>query len=149
FEMHPNLRQISRKTLPSPYVERNSRPTPVLNLKLYAGIGLDCGVGVHTRLLSIARYRLPVNQAGTILPSNGESCDLLDTHRPNGSKYLHLLFAHRIGIKRYRRLHRSQRQQLKEMVRHHIPQSTRLFVEGRAVFDSDRFSRSDFYKIDV
>jgi hypothetical protein len=35
FEMHANLRQISCKTFPSPDVERNSCPTPVLNLKLY------------------------------------------------------------------------------------------------------------------
>src|ERR1700728_4233468 len=32
--------------------------------------------------------------AETILPANGESCDVLDTHRPDGSKHLNLLFPH-------------------------------------------------------
>src|SRR4029077_16435332 len=35
FEVHADLCQISCKTLPSPDVERDSSPTPVLNLKPY------------------------------------------------------------------------------------------------------------------
>src|SRR5439155_14901013 len=147
--MNADLRQISCKTFPRPDVERNSSPSPVLNLKLYRRVSFRCGAGIHAWLLLIARYRFPVNHAGTILPSNGESCYLLETHRPNGSKYLHLLLTHRVRIKRYRRLHRSQRQQLKQMVRHHIAQGTRLLVERRAVFESHRFSSGDLYIIDV
>src|SRR5438552_3573145 len=90
FEVHADLRQISCKTLPTPDVERNSRPTPVLNLKSHRCVGLGCRAGIHAWLLPIARYRFPVNHAGTILPSSGESCYILDTHRSNGSKYLHL-----------------------------------------------------------
>src|ERR1700727_3017628 len=140
---------MSCKPLPSPYVEWNSRPTPVLNLKPYCCVSFRYGAGIHSRLLPIARYRFPVNHAGTILPSNGESCYILDTHWPNRSKYLHLLFTHRIRIKRWWRLHRSQRQQLKQMVRHHIAQGAGLFVERRAVFDSHRFSRGDLHIVDV
>src|SRR5207245_9548209 len=119
------------------------------NLKLYRCVGLGCGVGIHAWFLPIARYRFPINQAGTILPSNGESCDILDTHRSNGSKYLHLLLTHRVSIKRYGRLHRSQRQQLKQMVRHHIAQGAGLFIERRAAFDSHGFSSGDLYIVDV
>src|ERR1700675_458290 len=98
--MHADLRQISRETLPSPDVERNSSPSPVLNLKLYRRISFRYGAGVDARLLPIARYPFPINHAGTVLSSSGESCYILDTHRSNGSKYLHLLFTHRIRIKR-------------------------------------------------
>src|SRR6266478_4183193 len=147
--MYADLRQIACKTLPSSDVERNSGPTPVLNLKPYCCVSLRHGAGIHAWLLPVAWYLFPVNHARTILPSSRESCYILDTHWPNGSKYLYLLFTHRIRVKRYRRLHRSQRQQLKQMVRHHIAQSARLFVERRAVLDSHRFSRSDLYIVDV
>src|ERR1700727_2372962 len=140
---------MSCKPLPSPYVEWNSRPTPVLNLQPYCCVSFRDGAGIHSRLLPIARYAFPVDHAGTILPTNGESCCILDTHWPNGSKYLHLLFAHRIRIKRYWGLHRSQGQQLKQMVRHHIAQGAGFFVERRAVLDSNRFSRGDLHIVDV
>src|ERR1700736_1640906 len=35
------------------------------------------------------------------------------------------------------------------MVRHHIAQGARLFIERRAVFDSHRFSSGDLYIVDV
>src|ERR1700686_3012228 len=91
FEMPADLGHISGKTLPGPDVERNTRPTPVLNLQPYSCVGLGVGVGIHAWFLPISRCRFPVNHPGTILPSNGESRDVLDTHRPDGSKYLHLL----------------------------------------------------------
>src|SRR6266853_3609086 len=94
FEMHADLSQILSKTLPSPDVERNSSPTPVLNLKFYGRVGLRYGVAIHAWLFPITWHSFPVNHAGTILPSNGESRYVFDTHRPNGSKYLHLLFTH-------------------------------------------------------
>src|SRR6204780_286209 len=83
FEMHADLGQISCKTLPGPDVERNSGPTPVLNLKPYSCVGLGCGVGIHAGFLPISGYRFPVNHAGPILPSHSESRDVLDTHRPD------------------------------------------------------------------
>src|SRR5260370_30667629 len=94
LEVHVDLCQMSCKTLPSPDVERNSSPTRVLDLKPYCCVGFGCGVGIHSRLLPIARYLLSIKHAGTILPSNGKSCYILDTHRPNGTKYLHLLFTY-------------------------------------------------------
>src|SRR6204780_3752251 len=94
FEMHADLGQISCKTLPGPDVERNSGPTPVLNLKPYSCVGLGCGVGIHALCLLISRFRFPVNYPGSILPSNVELCVDLDTDRPDGTKYLHLLFPH-------------------------------------------------------
>src|SRR5271155_503131 len=147
--MHPNLRQISCQALPGSDVERNSGPTPVLNLKPYRCVSFRYGGWVHAWLFAITWYSFSVNRAGTILPSRGESCYILHAHRPNRSKYLYLLFTHRIRIKRYRRFHRSQRQQLKQMVRAHIAQGTGLFVEGRTVFASHRFSRSDLHMVDV
>src|SRR5438128_704383 len=106
--MHADLRQISCKTLPSSDVERNSSPAPVLDLELYRCVSFRYGVGIHSRLFAITWYPFPVDRAGTVLSASGEACYILDTHRPNGSKYLHLLFTDRIRIKRYRRLHRSQ-----------------------------------------
>src|SRR6266404_664346 len=97
--MYADLRQIACKMLPSSDVERNSGPTPVLNLKSYCCVSFSYGTGIHSRLLPITRYSFSINHAGTILASSGEACYILDTHWPNGSKYLHLLFTHRIRIK--------------------------------------------------
>src|SRR5690348_13334970 len=99
--MHADLCQISCKTLPSSDIERNTRPTPVLNLKPYCCVGLRYGIPIDTRLFAITWYSFPVNHTGTILPSKGESCHILDAHWPNRPKNLHLLFTHRIRIKRY------------------------------------------------
>src|SRR5439155_11926417 len=149
FAVYADLRQISCKTLPGPDVERNSSPTPVVNVKLQRRVSFGHGTGIHAWLLPIARYPFPVNRTRTVLPASCDSCYIPDTHRPNGSKYLHLLFTDRVRIKRYRRLHRSQRQQLKQMVSHHIAQGARLFIERRAVFDSHRFSSGDLHILDV
>src|SRR5438132_4910476 len=97
--MHADLSQISFKTLPSTDVKRNSSPTPVLNLKPYRCVSFRYGAGINSGLLPITRYPFPVNHSGTILPSDGESCYVLQTHRPYGSKDLDLLLKHRIPIK--------------------------------------------------
>jgi hypothetical protein len=49
-----DLSQIPYKMLPRPDVERNSRPTPALELKLCGCVGLGCGVGIHAWLLLVS-----------------------------------------------------------------------------------------------
>src|SRR6267143_372539 len=82
--MYADLRQIACKMLPSSDVERNSGPTPVLNLKSYCCVSFRYGAGVHAWLLPIARYLFAINHARTILPPSGEPCYVINTHPMKG-----------------------------------------------------------------
>jgi hypothetical protein len=61
----------------------------------------------------------------------------------------HLFVTHRVGLKRNRRLHGCQRDQLQQMIRHHVAQGPRLFVIAAALLDADLFRGRDLHTIDV
>ena len=60
-----------------------------------------------------------------------------------------LLGAHRIGIERYRRLHRRHGDELEDMVRHHVAQRACDFVEARAGFHTHGFGHGDLHMVDA
>ncbi len=66
----------------------------------------------------------------------------------NGMQDFRLFVAHRVGIKRDRRFHRRQRKQLKEMIGHHVAQSTGRLVETAALFHSHGLGRRNLHAVD-
>ena len=51
-------------------------------------------------------------------------------------QHLRLFVAHGVGVERDRRLHRRQRDQLEEMVRHHVAQRTGRVVVAASLLDA-------------
>ena len=60
-----------------------------------------------------------------------------------------LFVANLVGVKGNWRLHSRHGQQLEKMIRHHIAESARSFVESTAMFDAHRFCRRDLHVVHV
>src|SRR5690606_1180350 len=86
---------------------------------------------------------------GAVLSAHGASAGLIAAHTVDGVQDLHLLVSDRIGGKRDRRFHRGERDELKKMVRDHIPQRTRLVVVTSAPLDTECFGDRDLNMVDV
>ena len=54
-----------------------------------------------------------------------------------------------VGVERARRLHRGQRQNLKQVIRDHVAQCASLLVIAAAHLDAERFGHRDLHVIDV
>ena len=92
---------------------------------------------------------LAVHHAFAILAAHGSGKHLLGTQRLNGMQNFGLLIAHRVGVKRNRRLHGGQGDQLHDVIRHHVAQRTGCVVIAAAMFDADGFRHRDLHVIDV
>ena len=60
-----------------------------------------------------------------------------------------MLVANFVGVEGNGRLHGGHRQQLKEMIRHHVAERAGGFVESAAMLDADRFRRGDLHVVHV
>ena len=69
--------------------------------------------------------------------------------REGGRQHVGLLRAHRMCVEADRRLHRDQRQQLEQMVRHHVAQRAGCVIETAAVADAELFVDGDLDMVDV
>ena len=69
--------------------------------------------------------------------------------RPDRAQHLDALVADAVGLERDRRLHRGQRQQLEQVVLHHVAQRAGLLVVAAAAFDADRLGHRDLHVVDV
>ena len=67
----------------------------------------------------------------------------------NRPQYLHFLKTNAVCFKCSRDFHRGQREQLREMVLHHVAQRAIVFVVGSAVFHAQRFGYRDLHALDV
>ena len=64
------------------------------------------------------------------------------------AQYLYFLIADRIRVGVDRRLHRDDRQQLQQMVLHHVAQGAGVVVEIAARLDPDLFRDRDLHVLD-
>ena len=75
--------------------------------------------------------------------------DRLALDRPQRLEHLELLVADDVGVERVRRLHRDQRQQLQQVVLHHVAQRAGLLVVAGARADAFLFGDGDLHVVDV
>src|SRR5438309_12119418 len=64
-------------------------------------------------------------------------------------QHLGLLIANSVGLKRYRRLHGGETQQLHHVIRNHVPQCPGIVKVSPALFHPDSFRVSDLNMIDI
>src|SRR5256714_1812244 len=67
----------------------------------------------------------------------------------NRVKNFRLFVPYGVGMKRNRRLHRRQRNELQQMIGDHVAQRARGFVVCAALLDADLLSRSNLHVVDV
>ena len=60
-----------------------------------------------------------------------------------------LLVAYCVSFERHGRLHRGQRHQLEQVVRHHVAQRSSLFIVSAPLFDTDLLGGGNLHAVDV
>ena len=125
--------------LPVRQVDRHVGPTPVVDEQLQRNECLGDRLRVDVRFLPISGCAFPSIVPGPYCPRTvrrNTSSGVIRLHR---AQDLRLLVADRIGPERARRLHRRQRDQLKEVIGNHVAQRAGLVVVAAAPFDARRF----------
>src|SRR6266436_3696825 len=143
-----NLCRAPLQALSRPQIERHAGPAPVVDLQLQSNIGLGVRCGRYLGFVAISRQSFLSRNPLAVLPPNGGGNYVLRVGNLNGMQDFRLLVAHRVGIKRDRRFHRRQRKQLKEMIGHHVAQSTGRLVETAALFHSHGLGRRNLHAVD-
>ena len=103
----------------------------------------------HVRLGAIGRHVLSVDCSRAVLAAHGLVEHALRTQRLNRAQDFRLLVVHRVGVKRNRRLHGGKRNQLKDVVRHHVAQRAGLLVVSAAQLDAELFRHGDLHVVHI
>src|SRR5436309_259171 len=67
----------------------------------------------------------------------------------HGVQHLALFSAYRFGVETGRRLHRSQLEQLKQVIGHHVPQRAGSIIKSSTCPDTERLGDSDLHMVNV
>ena len=112
-------------------------------------MGLDrhkgFGVGVFAQLFGIGRHSLPADCARAILPGH----HLVGRDEAQCTQHFDLFIAHRRRIETRGRLHCHQRQQLQDVVLHHVAHRARAVVVADPRFKADRLGDSDLHMVEM
>ena len=97
----------------------------------------------------VSGHRRPGLEAGGVLRADDLRRDRGAGDRPQRLDDLQLFVAHDVGVERPRRLHRHQRDELQDVVLHHVAQRARLLVIAGARADAFLLRHRDLHVIDV
>ena len=95
--------------------------------------------------MSIGGYSPPFDLSSSVLSED----DVVMLHRFDGTQHLHLLVADRVGIECHGGFHRSQCQQLCQVVLHHVAERARLLVIPRASFNAKFLGHGNLHALDT
>ena len=112
-------------------------------------MALGLRIGRHLRFAPIRGHVASSDPAGAVLPAYHIPPCGLAGERPHGAQHLQTLVAHRLCEERGRRLHRRHREQLEQMVLHHVAQRARRVVIATALLDADRLGDGDLHVIHI
>src|SRR5690606_8639707 len=116
--------------------------------KFQSGKRLGPGIFRDLFFFAISLRRFAVELARAVLSAHGASAGLVAAQTVDGVEDLHLLVSDRIGRERDGRFHRGERDELKQVVRDHIAQSTRLVIVTAPTLHTERLSDRDLNMVD-
>ncbi len=124
-------------------------PSPVVDHDFQRNIGFGLAMRANPGLIAIPRQFLAPLFACRVLPTHR----IFQSHghrpRPDSPDHLGLFAAHGIGAKRRWRLHGNHRQQLEQVIWHHVPQCPGVIVKPATAFHADGFGCGDLHMINV
>src|SRR4051812_27423042 len=138
LELYRDFSDALREALARAYVERHARPAPVVEPHRHGCEGFGHGVGRNVLLLSVAGDGLAADGARAVLPAHALLSNALGRELASGVHCLNLLVAHVLGRERGGRLHRDDRENLKDVVLNHVAHDARFFVVAAAPLDAHR-----------
>ncbi len=148
-ELDDDFRGAGGQALSRAQIKGNSGPAPIVDLKFKRDVRFGVGVGSDVGLVAVAGHALAVDDAFAVLAADGVSQDVFGHERLDGVQNFGLFVAHFVGVEGNGRLHRGHGKELKQMVRNHVAESARGFIEPAAMLDAYGFGRGDLHVIDV
>ena len=130
-------------------IERNARPTPVVQFRPDGDEGFCRTVDIGPVFFEVARHFLATNRPFAVLAAHGGCVDVavIDWHQR--LEHFDLFIAHRVLIKDIGRFHRDQAQKLQHMVLHHVAHCTGIVIIGPAAFGTDFFADRDLHVVNM
>src|SRR5947199_10823264 len=102
-----------------------------------------------TALFAIRWYAFRVDDSVSVLAADRSAEHILRAVRLNGMQNFCLLIADGVGLKRNRRLHRGEADELHDVIRHHVAQGAGVVVITAALLNAHSFCDRNLYVIDV
>src|SRR5713101_2382521 len=149
LELHVNKGRAVGHSLAGAQVERDARPSPVVDKGLERDEGLGVRTGRDVAFLQITGHALAVGGTWPVARTHDEVARFARRDGPQRAQHIQLGFANRDGVERHRRLHRDQREQLQHVILHHVAQRTRRIVVHRACADAFAFGHGYLHVVDV
>src|SRR5262249_55114492 len=121
LELDGNFSVTARHPLTCAEINGNAGPAPVINAELERDKGFSAGCRIHACFLPVSRKALAFGSVpGPILSTDAIMDYVFCAHWTNGMQHLRLFVAYRIGCEGDGRLHRSESNQLHDVVGHHV-----------------------------
>ncbi len=130
-------------------VEWHIRPAPIIDEQFHRDEGLSAGIGRHHGLGAIRRYLGALHQALAVLASDGAGQHLFVRHGRQSFQNFGLLVANYVSVEGDGRLHGGERDELENVVGHHVAQRSGLVVVHAALLYPNRFGHRDLDMVDV
>src|SRR5579872_4512122 len=149
LELNGNFGVSLRQALARAEIEGNARPAPIVDIELEGNKSFGARLGVDSRLGPVARHSFVGDYAVPVLSAYALLQHIFGVQRLQRMQDLGLFISYGIGLKRDGRLHRSQAEQLHDVVGHHVAQGSGVVEIGAAPLYSDRLGIRDLHVIDV
>src|SRR5207248_724869 len=98
---------------------------------------------------SMCRHAFRVDDPVSVLAPHGSAKHIFRTVRLDSVQNLCLLIADSIGLKRDRRLHGGEADELHDVIGHHVTESTGVVIIAATLLNPDGLSNRDLYVVDV
>ncbi len=149
FELDGNLGPSRFERLAGAQVKWNARPAPVVDHELKRNVGFGRTVGPDVRRSAIVLDFVVTHPGRNILPAYAVSQHRRVMRHVDRVERLCFFRADRMGLETRRRLHRHEREQLEQMVRHHVAQGAGVVVEAAPVTHRKGLRHRDLHVVDV
>ena len=150
FVLNDDFSDFVGHAFASPEIKRHPRPSPVIDIGFDRNKSFSVtALGLTPLFLGVTRHGLTVDDALTVLSTNYMILDARGFNRPQCFDNLDLLVADTLCLKRIRRFHRHQTQELHEMVLHHVTQLTHAVVISPTALNAHLFRNRDLNVINA
>ena len=135
LELDRDLARLRLQRLAGAQIERHARPAPVVDVQLERDVGLGVAVGRNIGCAAVIPDRLVRNVSGPILRPHRIVQRVRHAFLLHRLEELGFLRPHGAGLEACRRFHGDDREELEEVIGHHVAQRPGGVVETAAPAD--------------
>ncbi len=144
-----DFRHALGETLSSTEIKWNIGPAPVIDLEFEGDESFGIRIRRDVGLVAIRRDSRASFRALAILAANRVVQNILGSQNLQCMQDFGLFVADSVGFERDGRFHGREREELEEVIGHHVFEGAGGFVESAAVFDANGLGGGNLHVIDV